>query len=392
METTMVDDIEHLEIDWQMPFCPEPPNWHLDWQAVVESFAWLGPLQECHQDPIWHAEGDVLTHTQMVCEALVESEQWRSLTPVVRSIVFAAALFHDVAKPQMTQEVDGRIRAPKHATKGAYQAREWLYQHLLPTHSIQHLHVREQIVDLVLHHGLPLYETDNVKPEQKLISVSQYCRLDWLAMLAEADVRGRICEDQSEMLDKIDLFRELCRETSCFDRPRSFVNGATRFAYFGGKWNDPDSPVFENWKCDVTIMSGLPGAGKDYWIRKFSRGHKIISLDKIRKERKVLPTDNQGQVASEAKETALNLLRRGEPFVWNATNLTREMRRRLVDLFSNYNANVKLQYVESPWKKLIAQNKERSDMVPRRIIEKMLGGLQPPRVIEATEVARFVNN
>ena len=115
-------------------------------------------------------------------------------------------------------------------------------------------------------------------------------------------------------------------------------------------------------------------------------------MDKIRIKRKILPTDNQGQVASEAKETALNLLRKGEPFVWNATNLTREMRRRLVNLFSNYEANVKLQYVESPWKKLIAQNKERSEMVPRRIIEKMLGGLQPPRAIEATEVARFVNN
>ena len=119
----------------------------------------------------------------------------------------------------MTQEIDGRIRAPKHATKGAYQAREWLYQHLLPTHSIQHLLVREQIVDLVLHHGLPLYETDNAKPEQKLIGVSQYCRLDWLAMLAEADVRGRICEGQSEMLEKIDLFRELCRDCLLYTSP-----------------------------------------------------------------------------------------------------------------------------------------------------------------------------
>ncbi|MBL7818393.1 MAG: hypothetical protein JNL70_25505 [Saprospiraceae bacterium] len=36
-----------------------------DWQAI-EAFDWVEPMKKCPQDSIYHAEGDVWTHTRMV--------------------------------------------------------------------------------------------------------------------------------------------------------------------------------------------------------------------------------------------------------------------------------------------------------------------------------------
>lgn len=108
---------------WKFPFCPEPPGWELDWPAIQNEFSWMGPMAGCQQDPAWHAEGNVLMHTKMVCEALVAMNSWRGLSPEERSVLFAAALLHDVGKPLVTREEDGRIRSPRHAAKGSRAAR-----------------------------------------------------------------------------------------------------------------------------------------------------------------------------------------------------------------------------------------------------------------------------
>ncbi len=80
-----------------------------------------------------------------------------------------------------------------------------------------------------------------------------------------------------------------------------------------------DSPVFE-----VILMSGLPGAGKDSFIRKHFTDLPVISLDDIREEWKVAADDRtaNGRVIQEAKERAKILLRRSQGFVWNATNIS----------------------------------------------------------------------
>ena len=170
---------------------PEPPGWELDWAAIHAEFAWMRPMADCQQDPAWHMEGDVLLHTRMVCEALVAMDSWRELLPEERSVLFAAALLHDVGKPLVTQEKDGRIRSPRHAAKGAQAARTILWEDLLPAVSLENFHLREQIIALVHHHPLPLHFLNVADPRREAIAVSQVVRLDWLAMLAEADAAGR---------------------------------------------------------------------------------------------------------------------------------------------------------------------------------------------------------
>ncbi|MEM9940484.1 MAG: AAA family ATPase [Planctomycetota bacterium] len=386
----MFHDPKNWDCQWKMIGCPEPPDWKLDWKLIDSSVPGLKALEACPQDPIWHAEGNVLIHTRMVCEQLTANPAWRKLNPTPRSILFAAALFHDICKPEVTQTIDGRIKAPKHAAKGARKARKMLYQKLLPSVNKSHFLVREQIADLVLHHGLPLHDFELTRPELKLIRISQYCRLDWVAMLSEADVRGRICDDKTGLLDRIELFREFCKEQKCFYGPRSFADHHTRFAYLNQKWNDPNSKAYNGSRSRVTLMSGLPGSGKDSWIRQNLPDSPVISLDAIRRQLKIRPTANQGVVISKAKEKALQLLRSGRSFVWNATNSTRLMRKRLIGLFSDYQAEVHIQYVEPSWENLILQNRTRTHAVPAKAIDNLTAKLEPPKPNEATKVSYWI--
>ncbi len=81
----------------------------------------------------------------------------------------------------------------------------------------------------VRHHGLPLWFLDRADPARAVVAASQVARLDHVAMLAEADVRGRICADQRELLDRIELFRQYCVELGCLAQPRAFASAHSRF-------------------------------------------------------------------------------------------------------------------------------------------------------------------
>src|SRR5262245_66297591 len=88
---------------------PQPPDWRLDWDALRDEFHFVRDMQECPQDPVYHAEGDVEIHTRMVCESLIENLRWRGLAPAEREIVFAASLLQDVAKTTNRREDNGRV-------------------------------------------------------------------------------------------------------------------------------------------------------------------------------------------------------------------------------------------------------------------------------------------
>ena len=46
------------------------PNHDPDWHALTARFNWLADMSTVPQDPEWHGEGDVLTHTKMVAAEL----------------------------------------------------------------------------------------------------------------------------------------------------------------------------------------------------------------------------------------------------------------------------------------------------------------------------------
>ncbi|MCW6050367.1 AAA family ATPase [Lyngbya sp. CCAP 1446/10] len=374
---------------WTFPFCPEPPDWFLDWGSIQNHFDWIQNLEGCQQDPIYHAEGDVLIHTKMVCEALISSLNWRQLGVQERSMLFAAALLHDVAKPAFTKiEENGRISSKGHARQGARMVRQILSQFDPPVQ----FSIRETVCAIVQFGSLPIWLLDKPNPQQSVIKASQVVRCDFLALLAEADVRGRECSDRQEILDKIELFREFCQENNCLNSPRQFPSAHSRFIYFRKDNGNPDAEMFDDTKCEVVLMSGLPGSGKDYWIKENLPSLPVISLDALRLEMNISPEKNQSAILDKAKQRAKEYLRSRTSFVWNATNTSKQMRQQLIDLFAAYNARIRIVYLEVPLEEVLRRNSSRNAPVPEAVIRKLAERLDIPDITEAHQVDRIVNN
>ena len=367
---------------------PSEPDYFLDWEAI-NRYAWVQELKDCPQEPTYHAEGDVWIHTRMVLEALIAMKSWRELEEQERTELFWAALMHDIAKPMCTQiEPDGRISSPKHALRGEQLARQLMWKGLPPTVPFG---ARERIAKLVRYHGLPLWFMEKREPEKALIQASLHISLHQLAMLAEADMRGRICEDQAEFLDRIELFRLQAQEIGCYEQPYFFESELARFTYFY-KENSPLSYVpYDDYVNEVILLCGLPGAGKNHWIQHEGPGWSVISLDAIREELGIGPRDNQGKVLQLAKERAKAFLRRQEPFIWNATNINKNRRKGLIDLFTTYKARTRIVYIEPAYEQLFLQNKAREKQVAENVLKRFIQRLDMPGVEEAFGVSFWVS-
>jgi predicted kinase len=370
-------------LSWSLPGCPAPPDWSLDWNTLQAWYPWLLDLAATPQDPHYHAEGNVLTHTRMVAEALVALPAWQALAPPARAVLFAAAVFHDIAKPICTTiDGAGQVRSPHHARKGEQLARTLLWRNAAQYGDIPFPY-REQIAKLVRHHGLPLWFLDKPDPARAMVAASQVVRLDDVALLAEADVRGRICADQHELLDRIALFRQYCAELGCLAQPRAFASAHSRFLYFRNPDARLDYDAYDDTRFEVTLLCGIPAAGKDTWVRQHASHIPIIALDAIRAELGVAPGKHAGQVALHARRRARQLLQHQQPFVWNATNITRRLRRQLIDFFTGYGARVRIVYVDAPLDVLLQRNGARPEPVPEKVITRMLETFELPDPAEA---------
>jgi predicted kinase len=363
------------------PPCPQPPDWRVDWETFDAAYPWVRNLRGCPQDPHRHAEGDVWTHVRMVCESMAGLDAWRALPEIERKLLFTAALLHDVAKPAcLRTEADGRISARGHSWRGAIMARRILWRMNVP------FRFREQVTALVRHHLVPLYLAERDNPRRLAIEVSQTARCDHLAILSEADARGRICPDPQKLLTNIGLFAEFCRDNNCFGAAFTFPSDHARFLFFHNASREPDSPAHEEFPCEVVLMSGLPGSGKDYWINHHLKGWPVVSLDHIRQELGVSPGEPQGAVLSKARELAREYLRVKQSFCWNATNLSRQVRQECIRLYADYGAKVRVVYREVSSDRLYYQNRQRRNRVPVSVIERLLDRWETPDRTEAHQV------
>lgn len=369
-------------------------NWkiteHKDWGFLEQQFTWVRDMKEVPQHNKHHEEGNVSIHTQMVLDELQHVDEYASFTEQEREILWASALLHDVEKRSTSvDEGNGVISAHGHARRGEYTARTLLYRDIVTP-----FRIREQIASLVRLHGLPLWLMEKPDPQKQLAEASLRVDTHLLKVLAEADACGRICEDLSQLMQSINLFEVFCKEQDCWGKARLFETSAARFHYFNTADSYIDYVPFDNFKCKVTLLSGLPGMGKDHYIQTAGLDVPVVSLDAIRRKHKISPTDKSanGWVVQQAKEEARSYLRKGQNFVWNATNITKMMRSQLVDLFISYGAEVEIVYIEKPYKTWRTQNKSRDYALPESVLDNMLQKLEIPQLTEAHDVKYIVED
>ncbi|MGC9451073.1 MAG: CCA tRNA nucleotidyltransferase [Oceanipulchritudo sp.] len=149
----------------------------------VRFFPELEAMVDCPQDPQWHPEGDVWTHTLHCMDAFAET---RSGNREEDLIVGFAVLCHDMGKPLTMETGNGRIRTPAHEHAGVGPASAFLEKLNVPGR------LREQILPLVKCHMRPaILHADRSSPAAIRRLARDCGRMDLLLRVFTADAAGR---------------------------------------------------------------------------------------------------------------------------------------------------------------------------------------------------------
>jgi tRNA nucleotidyltransferase (CCA-adding enzyme) len=154
----------------------------------------LFALQSTPQEPEWHPEGSVWTHTLMVVDAAA-SLVWREGLGADRALtIMLAALCHDLGKPSVTNLENGRIHSHQHEAAGEAPTRSFLSTLYIGSDIV------EVVVGLVRDHMKPYrYWHDEVQKQtpitdgaiRRLAVRLNPATIAELALVAEADRLGR---------------------------------------------------------------------------------------------------------------------------------------------------------------------------------------------------------
>ena len=180
------------EIEKLLLLAPQPSHgWTLmeRWGMLPVLAPELAALPTTPQDPEWHPEGDVWTHTLLVLD---ESARLRDDLDRPRALaLMLAALCHDLGKPSTTAFVDGRIRSRGHEEAGVAPTKSLLDR--WNVHSFLGYDVRREVLALVAHHLKPglLYDVRVTVSEGAIRRLAAKCDPELLYRVARADCLGR---------------------------------------------------------------------------------------------------------------------------------------------------------------------------------------------------------
>lgn len=161
----------------------------LEMGVMDRLFPELKALVGCPQEPAWHPEGDVWTHTLQAVD--VAAGLVGDLPYPKKATVLLGTLCHDLGKPPTTRVIDGRIRSLHHEEEGVAPTRRLLDR--LNVHTLDGFDVRGQVLAIVAHHlkpGLFYRERDRLG-DAAFRRLAGRCELDLLYRVAKADSLGR---------------------------------------------------------------------------------------------------------------------------------------------------------------------------------------------------------
>jgi tRNA nucleotidyltransferase (CCA-adding enzyme) len=154
-----------------------------DW---VRHYPELAALIDLPQDPTWHPEGDVWTHTGYVCDAMAATCMAEQVTANERLALMFAALCHDLGKATTTAVNEaGRYVSPGHAEVGKALAERFLARIGAP------VSLRERVPPLVAEHMALLNGPLTDRAIRRLARRLDPARIVDLRRLIEADRQGR---------------------------------------------------------------------------------------------------------------------------------------------------------------------------------------------------------
>lgn len=176
---------------WSTAACPSRGLEVLHSSGWIACYPGLQSLIGCPQDPRWHPEGDVWTHTLLVVDAAARLAREKlqddpERHPEAASHLLFAALCHDLGKPLTTFIDDrGAVRSPGHSEAGTAPTRIFLQQIGAPTK------YAGVILPLVREHLVHMHSQPTDRAVRRLAARLAPADIALWEMLAEADASGR---------------------------------------------------------------------------------------------------------------------------------------------------------------------------------------------------------
>jgi tRNA nucleotidyltransferase (CCA-adding enzyme) len=177
---------------------------------VLEETGWIvhfpevAALRGTLQEPDWHPEGDVMTHTGHCLDALVKLDSWRDAPGEKRRLLSFAVLSHDFGKPPTTQHAErrGALRwvSPGHEAAGGPIAESFLRRIGAPLDL--DLPVKALVVNHLAHHHGREGEFSDTQV-RRLARRLEPATIDDLAVVMAADALGRPPLPSSEILSLV---------------------------------------------------------------------------------------------------------------------------------------------------------------------------------------------
>jgi tRNA nucleotidyltransferase (CCA-adding enzyme) len=186
---------------------------------ILKETGWIGlfpqiaAIDGVPQDPEWHPEGDVLTHTGHCLDALTASSSWAQTSPEDRKILSLAVLAHDFGKATTTLKGKrhGELRwiSPRHDTEGGPLADDFLAGIGAPPAIIKTV---RPLVEQHLYHLS--WKDDGPSPAsiRRLARRLEPATIEQLCRVMEADSQGRPPLDPADTNQRIHVLRRAARE------------------------------------------------------------------------------------------------------------------------------------------------------------------------------------
>lgn len=156
-------------------------------------------LIDCPQEPEWHPEGDVWTHTLMVIDEARRRNGDLARAPLVA--VMLGAVCHDFGKPLTTATIEGRIRSLGHEEAGVAPATVLLDR--LNVNALDNFDVRHQVLAITAHHLKPgaFYKVRDTLTDGAFRRLALKVDMELLARVAKADCCGRTGDFDCSAMD-----------------------------------------------------------------------------------------------------------------------------------------------------------------------------------------------
>ena len=167
-------------------------------------FPELEELRGCPQDPDFHPEGDVWEHTLLVVDEAAKLKDEAS-NPLAYML---AALIHDIGKPAVTEERDGKIIAYGHDKEGEEIGQVFLDR------ITNEKNFRKEVLSLVRTHMRPFFLFSSGASDKALRKLSLDANIEDVLLLARADHRGRLGANADEEVEMTSWFRGRIKELS----------------------------------------------------------------------------------------------------------------------------------------------------------------------------------